>query len=71
MQFPGSRVINANFKLKPVQNLQFGLNVYNLFNSLALLGPDNANEIMTGNTFVGTASSAIGRTITADIKFSF
>ena len=69
--FPGSAVFGANVKFNPLPNLQVGLNVYNLFNSLALQGPDNANEIVTGNNFVGTASSAIGRTVTGSVKFSF
>ncbi len=70
-QLPGSSYINANLTVTPVDNLQLGLNVYNLFNKVALMGPDNANEIITGNTFVGTASSTVGRTTTVSAKFSF
>ena len=71
VQFPGSAVVGANVKFYPLPNLQFGLNVYNLFNSLALQGPDNANEIMNGSAFVGTASSVIGRTVTGSVKLKF
>ena len=69
--FPGSSIVNANVKIMPIDHLQFGLNIYNLFNKLALLGPDNGNEIVTGNSFVGTASAAVGRTITASARFTF
>lgn len=72
IQFPGSRIVSLNATVTPIRHLQFNMNVYNLFNSLALLGPDNANEIMTGNnTFVGTATAAYGRMITVGAKFSF
>ena len=69
--FPGSSIVNGHITYSPIEHLQFGINAYNLFNKLALLGPDNANEIVTGGNFVGTASSAIGRTVTASAKFSF
>ncbi len=71
VQFPGSSIVNANVKVTPIKNLELGLNVYNLFNKVALLGPDNANEIVSGNSFVGTASAAYGRMATVSAKFSF
>lgn len=69
--FPGSSIVSANLKLYPMKNFELGLNVYNLFNKVALLGPDHANEIVNGSTFVGTASAAYGRLVTASAKFSF
>ncbi|MDE2403457.1 MAG: TonB-dependent receptor [Sphingomonadales bacterium] len=71
VKFPGSAVFGANLRVRPIKNVELGVNAYNLFNALALQGPDNANQIVTGGTFVGTASSAIGRTITGSVKFSF
>lgn len=71
IEFPGSSIVSANLKVTPIKNLELGLNAYNLFNKVALLGPDHANEIVNGNTFVGTASSAYGRLVTASAKFSF
>jgi outer membrane receptor protein involved in Fe transport len=72
VEFGGSTVVGANVKFIPVPNLIVGVNVYNLFNTLALMGPDNANEIAGANgSFVGTASSVIGRTVTASVKFKF
>lgn len=71
LEFPGSTIVSANLKVMPIKNLELGVTVYNLFDSLALLGPDNANEIVTGNTFVGTASSAYGRLVSLSAKFRF
>lgn len=72
VRFGGSAIFSGNLKYQPIDRLEIGFNFYNLFNSLALMGPDNANEIVaTNGSFVGTASSEIGRTITASVKFRF
>jgi outer membrane receptor protein involved in Fe transport len=71
LQYPGSAIVSANLKVTPVRNLELGVNVYNLFNSLALMGPGGANNLYSGTSFVGSASAAIGRTATASVKFSF
>ncbi|MBS0254032.1 MAG: TonB-dependent receptor, partial [Proteobacteria bacterium] len=69
-KWPGSAVVGANLKLTPVKNLQFGLNVYNLFNAYAAQGAGGITAV-TGSTFYGGASVANGRTVTGSIKFSF
>ena len=69
--YPGSAVVSANVKVTPVPNLQLGLNVYNLFNTYALLGGAASTGVVTGNNFYGSASFTNGRMVTASAKFSF
>ena len=72
VQYQGSNVVSANLKYAPVPNLTFGLNVYNLFNSFALLGGAGGGEAITsGTNFIGGASVANGRTFSASAKFTF
>ncbi len=69
-KWPGSQVVSANAKLTPIKNLQFGLNVYNLFNAYAAQGAGSITAV-TGGTFYGGASVANGRSVTGSVKFSF
>ena len=69
--YPGSAVVSANLKVTPMPNLQLGLNVYNLFNSYALLGGAASTNGVTSGAFVGSASFTNGRSVTASAKFSF
>ena len=76
VEFGGSAVVGANVRISPAPTMSLGVNVYNLFDTLALLGPDNANEIVGaiigGNrAFVGAASAVIGRTVTVWLKIGF
>lgn len=71
LEYPGSAVVTGNLRYLPIDSLEIDLNVYNLFNSIALMGPGNANNIYTGSSFVGTASAAPGRTATASIRYRF
>jgi len=69
--YPGSNVVSANVKFTPIGNLEFGMNVYNLFNSYALLGGAASTGGVTTGSFVGGASFANGRTFTASVKYRF
>lgn len=69
--YPGSNVVSANIKYTPVPNLQLGLNVYNLFNSYALLGGAGSTNGVTNGAFAGSASFTNGRSVTASARFKF
>jgi len=69
--YPGSAVVSANVKYTPVSNFELGLNVYNLFNSFALLGGAGGTNGVTNGAFVGSASFTNGRMVTASAKFKF
>lgn len=69
--YPGSAVVSANVKYSPIEHLQLGLNVYNLFNSYALLGGAASTSGVTNGAFYGGASFANGRAVTGSVKFKF
>jgi outer membrane receptor protein involved in Fe transport len=61
-------VFGAFLKIRPVKNLQFGLEAYNLFNSYASQGPAG---FVGGSTTLVNAGVAQGRAVKGSIKFSF
>jgi len=69
--WPGSAVVSANLKVRPVKNIELGLSAYNLFNTLALQGAGSGVASTSGNSFVGEATSVPGRSILGHVKFSF
>jgi outer membrane receptor protein involved in Fe transport len=71
IEWPGSAVVSANIKFRPVRNLELGISAYNLFNALALQGAGNAVVTTSGNSFVGAATSVPGRSTLAHVKFTF
>ncbi len=66
LEYPGKTLFNTNLKVMPVENLELGINVYNLFNTYDTRG--NGNGTFGGGI---TGSPAIGRTLTGSIRFSF
>lgn len=68
IEYPGNELWGANFKYRPVENLEIGLNVYNLLDDYIIRSPggirDQANGIIDGGT-------ALGRTTRASIKVLF
>ncbi|MBU6268329.1 MAG: TonB-dependent receptor [Sphingomonadales bacterium] len=70
-QWPGGTVFGANVKIRPVDNLQIGVNVYNLFNKLTPLGPAGTDFSTGGGGFIGGISPVLGRSFTASAKFNF
>jgi outer membrane receptor protein involved in Fe transport len=67
-KYAGSAVFGAFLKIRPVKNLQFGLEAYNLFNSYASQGPAG---FVGGSTTLVNAGVAQGRAVKGSIKFSF
>jgi outer membrane receptor protein involved in Fe transport len=66
LEYPGKTIFNTNLKVMPVENLELGLNVYNLFNTYDTRG--NGNGTFGGGI---TGTPVIGRTLTGSIRFSF
>ena len=66
LKYPGKTLFNTNLKVMPIENLELGINVYNLFNTYDTRG--NGNGAFGGGI---TGSPAIGRTLTGSIRFSF
>jgi outer membrane receptor protein involved in Fe transport len=66
LEYPGKTLFNTNLKVMPVENLELGINVYNLFDTYDTRG--NGNGTFGGGI---TGTPAIGRTLTGSIRFSF
>jgi outer membrane receptor protein involved in Fe transport len=66
LTYPGKTVFNTNLKITPIDNLELGVNVYNLFNTYDTRG--NGNGTFGGGI---TGTPVIGRTLTGSVRFSF
>ncbi len=66
LTYPGKPIFNANLKINPLENIELGLNVYNLFNTYDARG----NGV---GTFGGgiTGTPVIGQTFTGSVRVSF
>ncbi|MFM5918320.1 MAG: hypothetical protein ACKOOL_12430, partial [Novosphingobium sp.] len=65
-KYPGSAVFGGFIKVRPVDNIELGLQAYNLFNTFALQGAAG----FTDPTHIN-AGGAQGRAIKASVKVSF
>lgn len=66
LEYPGKTIFNSNLKVMPLDNIELGLNVYNLFNTYDTRG--NGNGTFGGGI---TGTPVIGRTLTGSVRFSF
>jgi outer membrane receptor protein involved in Fe transport len=57
-------------RLRPIENLELGMQVYNLFNTFDFRGAGGISDT-TGTTAVLGGAPALGRTFTASIRYSF
>ena len=71
LEYPGAAVVGANVKYSPIKNLQLGVNVQNLFNTLTAMGPGNGLASTSGNSAVINITSMVGRTVMGSARFSF
>jgi outer membrane receptor protein involved in Fe transport len=69
--YPGGTIFNANIAVRPVERLELGLQVYNLFNKLDFRG--NGSNVADGTVtpVVITGTPVIGQTFTGTLKYSF
>lgn len=65
---PGYTIVSPFVQVRPVNGLQIGLNVYNVFDKLAFVSVNSAAVPASG---VATAQTLNGRTITGSVRFSF
>ena len=66
LTYPGKTIFNTNLKVNPIENLELGLNVYNLFDTYDTRG--NGNGTFGGGI---TGTPVIGRTLTGSVRLSF
>jgi outer membrane receptor protein involved in Fe transport len=66
LTYPGNTIFNTNLKVTPMENLELGINVYNLFNTYDTRG--NGNGTFGGGI---TGTPVIGRTLTGSVRYSF
>ena len=66
--YPGSATIGAVLRVRPITNLELGIQAYNLFNKYDLRGAGNVADAAAG---VIGSGAALGRTFTASIRYSF
>lgn len=70
--YPGSTIFNGNIAVRPVDRLELGVSVYNLFNKLDFRGNGNTVADVTGpSSVVLTGTPVVGRTFTGTLKYSF
>ncbi len=67
---PGDYYVNGFVKVRPLDQLELGMNVNNLFNRLGYRGSADVGTIV-GNTGLIDNSAVNGRTITASVKYNF
>jgi outer membrane receptor protein involved in Fe transport len=66
--YPGSTTFGAVLRVRPVKNLELGVQAYNLFDKYDLRGAGNVADAAAG--VIGSGVT-IGRTFTASVRYSF
>lgn len=69
-QYPGGAVLGVNLRLMPFENVELGIQGYNVFNRYDLRGSGNTADGSVNPVVIGTGP-ALGRTWTASVKYSF
>ena len=68
--YPGGAVVGVNLTIHPMENLEFGIQGYNVFNRYDLRGSGNIADGSVTPVVIGTGP-ALGRTWTASVKLGF
>lgn len=70
-EFDGGTTVNGSIRFTPIDNLEFGLNVYNLFNEYDLRG-NGANLVDGGaNPAIISGTPVPGRYVSGSVRLSF
>jgi outer membrane receptor protein involved in Fe transport len=69
--YPGGTIFNGNIAVRPIKNLELGLQAYNLFNKLDFRGNGNNVADSSVTPIVVTGTPVVGRTFSASAKFNF
>ena len=68
--YPGGVILGVDFAVRPLANLELGVQGYNVFNRYDLRGSGNVVDLSVSPAVIGNAP-ALGQTWTASIKYSF
>ncbi len=69
-EYPGNAIFNPSIRVYPIENLELGLQVYNVFDTFDLRG--NGNVVNAGATpSVISGTPALGRTVSASVRYNF
>ena len=68
--YPGAAIFGASVRVRPIKNLELGMQAYNLFDKFDLRGNGGLVDTAVNPTVVSGAP-AIGRTFIASVKYSF
>lgn len=68
--YPGSTIFGGVVRVRPVKNLELGVQVYNLFDKFDLRGNGGISDLTSTPAVIGGAP-ALGRTFTGSIKYKF
>ncbi|WP_332752593.1 TonB-dependent receptor domain-containing protein [Sphingomonas sp. RB1R13] len=70
VRIPGQTYVNGFVKIRPIERVELGFNVNNLFNTLGYRG--SGSLVTTGaTTGIFQNSAVLGRTMTASIRYKF
>ena len=69
--YPGGTIFNGNVAVRPIENLELSLQVYNLFNRFDFRGNGSTLVDPTTSPVVVSGTPVVGRTLSAAVKFSF
>ncbi len=71
-EYPASTIFNANIAVRPVERLELGLSVYNLFNKLDFRGNgNNVADVPATGPIVITGTPVVGQTFSGTLKYKF
>jgi outer membrane receptor protein involved in Fe transport len=68
--YPGGAVIGLDFRFRPMENLEIGVQGYNVFNRFDLRGSGGPADLSVSPGVIGTGP-ALGQTWTGSVRFSF
>ncbi len=71
-EYPSGTLFNANLAVRPVERLELGVSVYNLFNKLDFRGNgSNVADVPASGPIVVTGTPVVGQTFTGTLKYKF
>ncbi len=70
IEYPSSITLGGHLRYSPAENLELGLQVYNLTDKFDLRGNGGLADASNNPTVIG-GSPVIGRTVMASVKVSF
>jgi outer membrane receptor protein involved in Fe transport len=69
--YPGGLILNGNIAVRPIKNLELGLQAYNLFNRLDFRGNGSNVADASVTPIVVTGTPVVGRTLSASVRYNF